>query len=188
MNEKTASNYQQPTANERELVREILRGERLAFERFYRRYRQELLGFVVKRVGESDKAEEIAQDTFLGFLDSLPLFSFRSSLKTFLYSIARHEVADHWRRAYAKRVLKLVPMVGEYVAKELYSTEELSQKIDYVYKRLGSEYARILQMKYEEGMSVQVMAKKLKMTVKAVESKLWRARKAFQVAYVAISE
>jgi len=168
---------------DKELVRRILRGEKLAFERFYMAHKQVLWQFVVAKVAAEEDAEEIVQDIFLACLDSLPLYSFRSSLKTYLYSIARHEVADYWRRKYAKRVLKVVPLIGEHVADELYNTEELSQKIDYVYARLDREYVCILVMKYEEGLSVKMIAKKLRLTVKATESKLWRARQAFQVAY-----
>ncbi|MBI2010518.1 MAG: hypothetical protein HYS86_05105, partial [Candidatus Chisholmbacteria bacterium] len=69
-------------AQERELVREILRGEKRAFGRFYRREKAGLLGFIATRVGNFEDAQELVQDTFLAFLDSLPLFSFRSGLRT----------------------------------------------------------------------------------------------------------
>ena len=168
---------------ERDVVTRILRGERQAFERFYAAHKQALWKFALSKISREEDAEEMVQDIFLAFLDSLPLFSFRSNLKTFLYSIARHEVADYFRRKYAKRVLRVVPILGEHVAEELYTTGELSQKIDYVYARLLPEYARILVMKYEEGLSIKKIAEKLKVTVKAAESKLWRARQAFQMAY-----
>ena len=66
---------------------------------------------------------------------------------------------------------------------KLYSTQELSKQIDRVYRALGSEYAKILRLKYEEEMSVKEIARKLKMSIKAVESKLFRARRAFQLTY-----
>ena len=172
--------------DERGLVGKILRGERRVFENFYRQHRFQLRWFILARVGKVADVEELTQDTFLAFLDSLPLFSFRSSLKTFLYSIARHEIADYFRRRYAKRALKLVPIVGELAAKELYSTRELSERIDRVYRQLVPEYARILQLKYEEGLSVKQIARKLEMSVKAAESRLFRARKEFQIVYLAV--
>ena len=87
--------------NDKVLVRRILRGDRQAFDSFYRQHRGELLGFVAKRIGNRSDVEEVVQDVFLALLDSLPLYAFKSSLKTFMYSIARHEVADYFRRRYA---------------------------------------------------------------------------------------
>jgi len=169
--------------NEKLLVKKILRGEKRVFEGFYNTYRGELKRFVMMKVGDRRDAEELVADSFLSFLDSLPLFRFKSSLKTFLFSIARHEVLDYYRRRYAKRALKYVPIVGELVDEKLYSTGELSEQIDKVYKALGGEYSRIIRLKYEEDMSVKQIAKKLKLSIKAAESKLFRARKAFQVIY-----
>lgn len=169
--------------NERKLVEKILRGEKRVFERFYRQNRKELARYVINRVREREDAEEIVQDIFLSFLDSLPIFYFRSSLKTFLYCIARHEVADYYRRCYAKRALKLVPIVKEVMAEKLYSSGELSRQIDRVYRKLMPGQARILQWKYEEGWSVKQIARKLSLSAKAVESRLFRARKTFQLLY-----
>jgi len=165
------------------MVEKILRGERRAFEEFYRKEKKKLEYFVLGKVGNRADAEEIVQDSFLGFLDSLPLFSFRSSLKTFLYSVARHEVADYFRRKYAKKALKYVPIVGELVSRELNTTWELSEKIDRVYGEMVPRMAKVLQMKYEEGLSVKEIARNLKISVKAAESKLFRARKEFQLAF-----
>lgn len=173
---------------EQDLVGRILRGERQAFEWFFRTHRGDLRRFIQSRVSNEADVEELVQDSFLGFLDSLPLFSFRSRLKTFLYSIASHEVADYFRRRYAKRALRLVPIVGEYVAQELYSSRELSERIDRVYRQLMVEYAVILRLKYEEGWSVARIARKMRLSVKAAESKLFRARKAFQMAYLELVE
>lgn len=187
MIKKTIDNRKK-AVDERGLVGRILRGEKLAFERFYQQHKLVLEKYIESRIGNNSDAEEIAQDTFLSFLDSLPLYSFRSNLKTFLYSICKHEIADYFRRKYAKRALRVMPIVGEFVDERLYSTGELSQQIEMVYRRLLPEYTLILRMKYEEGLSVQAIARKLKLSVKAAESKLFRARKAFQVAYSATSD
>ncbi|MBI2010501.1 MAG: hypothetical protein HYS86_05020, partial [Candidatus Chisholmbacteria bacterium] len=100
------------------------------------------------------------------------------------YAISRHEVADYFRRRYAKRALKFVPLVGEVVDERLYRSGELSRRIDLVYTRLLPRYAEILRLKYEEELSVKEIATKLKLKVKAVESRLFRARAAFQAVFV----
>lgn len=181
--EKGREGLEETRMSERVLVDKILKGDKGAFERFYKKHRPELKRFMVMKVGDWQDAEELLQDTFLSFLDSLPLFRYKSSLKTFLWSIARHEVLDYYRRRYAKRALKYVPIFKELVDEKLYSTRELSNQIDKVYKKIGREYTRLLELKYEEEMSVKQIARKLKLSVKAVESKLFRARRVFQKKY-----
>lgn len=175
-------------SQEKELVEGILRGEKQAFGRFYHAEKEKLLGFILRRMTHFEDAQELVQDTFLAFLDSLPWYSFRSSLRTFLYSIARHEVADYFRRRYAKRALKLVPLVGEVVDEKLYRSGELSRQIERVYGKLLPRYAEILQLKYEEELSVKEIATKLRLSAKAVESRLFRARAAFQLAFSEVND
>lgn len=180
---KTQEHKNTKTSREKVLVGRILRGERRAFDGFYRKYKGELLGFVSKRIGNASDSEEVVQDVFLALLDSLPLYAFKSSLKTFMYAIARHEVADYYRRKYAKRALKVVPILGELVKEDLYCTDELSAQVEKTYQKLVPVYARMLRLKYEDGLSVKEIARLFRLTVKAAESKLFRARKAFQAAY-----
>jgi len=52
-----------------------------------------------------------------------------------------------------------------------------------VYQKLRREEVQILRLKYEQGRSVKEIARELNIGVKAAESQLFRARKAFQVAY-----
>jgi RNA polymerase sigma-70 factor (ECF subfamily) len=136
------------------LVKKIIGGDKQAFRWFYKNQELGLGKFVSSKISNKEDAEEVAQDIWLSFLDSLPLFRFGSSLRTFLWSIARHEVADYYRRKYAKRVIKLVPLVDKV---------------------------------YQEN-SVKQIAQKLGASFKTVESKLFRARKAFQMAYLELQE
>jgi len=178
--------------NEKKLAEKIRRGDRQAFRWFYERQKDKLFKFVMGRVGNKEDVEELVQDTWLSFLDSLPLFRFGSKLSTFLLAIARHEIADYWRKKYAKKALKLVPFMERVYTEKLYSVEivsdELIEVVEKVYELISPMQARLLQMKYEEEMSVKEMADKLGISVKAVESRLFRARKAFQKSYIEVQK
>lgn len=58
-------------------------------------YGDALYRFVLTRVRDASAAEEIVQETFVSALSSK--FAGRSSLKTWLFGIARHKVLDHFR-------------------------------------------------------------------------------------------
>ena len=49
--------------------------------------------FVRSQISNYQIAEEIAQDVFIDFIEALRDFE-QSSLKTFLFSIARHKIVD----------------------------------------------------------------------------------------------
>ena len=130
------------------------------------------------------------QDTFISAFDSLPLFSGKSSLFTWFCAIAKHEVADFYRKKKIKTILfSHLPILEELAGRALGPEQELMEaevkkRIEIVFKKLSEGYQQILRLKYVEGYSMAQIAKELGMTFKAVESKLFRARVAFQKEYV----
>jgi len=176
--------------NEKELVKQILKNNKKAIDGFYKAHKPKLLNLILRKVGSHKDAEEILQDTFMSALDSLPLFSFRSSIYTWLCSIAKHEIADFYRRKKLKTIIfSRLPFLKKVVDRALgpelaLQEKEMKGKILATFKNLSEGYSQILRLKYIEGLSMAEIALRLKITVKAVESKLSRARLAFQKQYV----
>ena len=174
---------------EKELINKILTGDKKAINCFYQKYSKRLLNFILLKVDDHKNAEEILQDTFISALDSLPLFHFKSSLYTWLCSIAKHEIADFYRKRKIKTVLfSHLPFLEDLAAQALGPEEYLMEKeakrrIKLVFESLSEGYRQILRLKYIEGYSVAQIAKKFEITFKAAESKLFRARIAFQKEY-----
>ena len=154
------------------------------------KYRQRLTKFVRKRVDNFMDVEEIVQDTLISAMDSLPTFKGKSSQFTWLCAIARHEIGDFYRRKKIKQIVFskcpwLKELVDEALGPELAFQElETKTRILKTFKNISEGYAKILRLKYVEGRSMKEIARKLNLTVKAVESRLTRARLAFQKIYV----
>ena len=133
--------------------------------------------------------EEIVQDTLISAMDSLPTFKGKSSEFTWLCAIARHEIGDFYRRKKIKQIVFsklpwLKELVDEALGPELaYQELETKTRILRTFKNISEGYTRILRLKYIEGLSMKQIADKLNLTVKAVESRLTRARLAFQLEY-----
>lgn len=153
------------------------------------KYRQRLTKFVEKRVDNFLDVEEIVQDTMISAMDSLPTFKGKSSEFTWLCAIARHEIGDFYRRKKIKQIVFsrlpwLKELVDEALGPELaYQELETKTRILKTFKNISEGYTRILRLKYIEGLSMKQIADKLNLTVKAVESRLTRARLAFQLEY-----
>src|SRR3989338_7773982 len=88
---------------ETRLVTRLLGGEEQALQEWVREYEPRLWRFVVKKMKQED-AQEVVQDTLLAALDSLPVWSGKSSLFSWLCGIARHEIADFYRKRRLKTI------------------------------------------------------------------------------------
>ncbi len=163
--------------------------DKLRQELLSRETRKTLVGWVSLKVGSQADVEEIVQETLISAWESLPLFKGRSSLLTWVMSIARHEIADFYRKKKIKQVVfSRLPFLKELVDKALgpelaYQELETKRKILKTFKNLSEGYSKILRLKYIEGLSMKEIATQLNVSVKAVESRLSRARLAFRKEY-----
>lgn len=87
-----------PAAADRDLVVAIRGGDEAAWQTCIDRFEGRLMAFVINRVGDRNLAEDLVQETFLGFMTSLPNYDDATPLESFLFSIAAHKVIDSLRR------------------------------------------------------------------------------------------
>jgi len=76
-------------------------GDRSAATAFIQATQQPVYRFLAHLVGPAE-AEDLAQETYLRAMRSLPRFAARSSAKTWLLAIARRVAADHIRSVVAR--------------------------------------------------------------------------------------
>lgn len=173
-----------------ELIKKVIAGDQAAIKKLYQKYQPRLLNFILLKVRRREDAEEILQEIMISTLDSLPLFKGKCSLYTFICSIAKHEIADFYRKKKIKtfvfsRLPQLESLVSQAFSPERVLEErEFKKEILKTLKSLTEGYSKILRLKYIDDLSYKEIAKKLKKSAKAVESKLARARNAFTKAYL----
>jgi RNA polymerase sigma-70 factor (ECF subfamily) len=87
-----------PSETDRLLVQQIRRGDSRAWDQLIARYEGRLLAFVERRIRDRAASEDVVQETFIGFLNSLPNYDEERELQTYLFTIASHKLTDHLRR------------------------------------------------------------------------------------------
>ena len=87
-----------PSEADRLLISQIRKGDPRAWENLIARFEGRLLAFVERRLRDRAASEDVVQETFIGFLNSLPHFDERRELQTYLFTIASHKLTDHLRR------------------------------------------------------------------------------------------
>ncbi|MCA9037573.1 MAG: RNA polymerase sigma factor [Planctomycetaceae bacterium] len=84
---------------DRQLVKRIRSGEADAWQECIDLYEGRLLAFARTRLQDRSVAEDIVQETFMGFLKALPNYDDRTPLESWLFSIAAHKLVDFLRRS-----------------------------------------------------------------------------------------
>ncbi len=151
------------------LMLEFQKGSREAFAELFERYRDPVHGFFRRRLRDSGRAEELAQETFLAVLRCIARYEPRASFRTYLYSIAFRQLSGEWRRA--KRETQ--PSENEPAALDDPSeTLWLRRAVE----QLDAAHREVLLLREYEQLSYDEIAALLRIPVNTVRSRLFRAR------------
>ncbi|HEX7101031.1 MAG TPA: sigma-70 family RNA polymerase sigma factor [Nitrolancea sp.] len=83
---------------EDKIVARVAAGERQALDTLYQRYAQPLFGYLLTLTSDRGLIEEILQDTFVAAWRAAERFEGHSSVKTWLFGIARRQAHNSLRR------------------------------------------------------------------------------------------
>src|SRR5271168_330794 len=152
------------------LVRRVQARDEMAFREIVERYQAKVFSIIYGILRNHNDAEDIAQQVFAKIYFSIQSFDFRSSLLTWIYKITVNECYDYLRK---KRVRKLVyeSDFSEEDAQRMQNTEAATDQTpsvdtqpvrkDLIVKllsRLSAEDRSLLELKEEEGHSVEELA------------------------------
>ena len=87
-------------------------GDAGAFETLYTRHRARLFRFVLRSIKSRAIAEELYQEIWMRVIEARATYTATARFTTWLYTIARNRMVDHWRRA----GLSLVSLDSEELA------------------------------------------------------------------------
>ena len=79
------------------LVEQIRDGSQPAWRQLIERFGGRLLAFARSRIARFADAEDLVQETFIGFAQSLPHYDSGRSLETYLFTILRYKLCDQLR-------------------------------------------------------------------------------------------
>ena len=80
------------------LIERIRSGDADAWRDLIDRFEGRLLAFVDSRLNNRAASEDVVQESFVGFLNSLPNYDGRRSLESYLFSICAYKMTDYLRR------------------------------------------------------------------------------------------
>ena len=174
------------------LVRQVRAGDAQAWRQLIEKYEGRLLAFVDSRLRDRAASEDVVQETFIGFLTSLPHYDEKRDIEAYLFSIAAHKLTDHLRKQGRRpidqfgsddhgRPLDEVPGDGRPAssiarsderqrAEEKLLTDALGQLVKEWLARADYDRLRCLELLIVKGWANKDVAKYLDLTEQAVAS------------------
>ncbi len=160
--------------------RRFLDGDESAFEEIVLTYREGLVFFIGRIVGDTATAEDIAIDVFADVLLHRYRYHFKTSLKTYLYMLGRSRAIDCVRR---KNRIKTVPLSdAENEISEDHSPEdtvlkdETKRLVHNALRCLPEDMRLAVHLVYFEELSYEETAKIMKKTKKQIDNLVYRAK------------
>ncbi len=161
---------------------EAIQGNEEAYCRLVEHYQKGVFNLCYRMLGNRQEAEDAAQEVFWRAYRALHRYDPTRSFQTWLLSIASHFCIDQQR----KRRLNLVeidtPFEETYhdnspTPESVYNHNEQASQIEELMNELKPTDRAALVLRYYQQMSEKEIADTLSLSVSAVKSRLFRARK-----------
>jgi len=130
-------------------------GDPRCFALLYEHYFAEVFRFILRRAGDRDMTADLTQQTFLKAMLALPKYEFRGTpFRAWLYRIALNELRMHWRKR-KEVVIDMSFAEVRGLSEELGTDmeDERIQQLAHAMGRLPSGKARLIELRFMDGLS-----------------------------------
>lgn len=158
-------------------------GDKAAFGRLVEAYQRPVYNLTYRMLGNPEEAEDAAQEAFLRAYARLKQYDPDKKFSTWLFSIANHHCIDRLRKRRATFVSiddnpVLQNLEGDAPRPEPMAVAlERNREVQSLLGQLEPDYRTPLILRYWEEYSYEEIADAMDITVSAVKSRLFRARK-----------
>lgn len=172
-----------------EQIVEMAKTDDRSFEILYNHYFPKIYGYIYKRVGSTEIAEDIVSDTFLKVFCNLKKYNYQGySFSAWIYRIATNNLVDYYRKSGRSKEIKIDSIQG-------FSDEENPspfEKVASVYERsivrsaiscLSEKDQKVLYLKFFAELDINEIAKTMQISENNARVLVHRAIKKFDQIY-----
>lgn len=159
-------------------------------------YSDYLFNYTITRVNDTEKAKDLVQDTFIAGLKSMKNFKGEASERTWLISILKRKIIDHYRKINSNKGKAEIRMSynsddneGDWLeervadpfeknAEDNIENTELGLAIDYCLEKLPAKQAQVFEMKTILNYDTEAICNELDITASNLWVIIHRARTA----------
>lgn len=169
-----------------DLIFAFQEGEMLAFEEIVRRYKDSLMNFVFRFLGDMSESEDIVQETFLRVFRNKSAYKKIAKFSTWIYTIAGNLAKTELRKR-KKRNLYSVSDIGyddkdfeisdETLSPESETNTSMSEEIiQKEIQQLSPKFREVIVLRDIQELSYEEISKIIKVPLGTVKSRVNRAR------------
>ena len=142
-------------------------------EEVFDRYAQRIYRFFYGHVGNREDAEDLTSEAFVKAAKELDVNRPESSVRSWIFTVARTILADYWRRYYRYGSLRpfdndlALPALPELGANG--SSLEAEHRVAEILTALPERYRKVLQLRFLSGMTVRETAQEMEITPENVK-------------------
>jgi RNA polymerase sigma-70 factor (ECF subfamily) len=184
------------------LVKQVLSGNRKAFEGLVRQYEGLVLHIVTPLIGVNEDREDICQDIFTNVYEKLVTFQFKSKLSTWIGNIAYNTSINFLKKKKHILLNDLFPEKSDnesegYSLEKIIEHTELNPEQFIIQKQeiyllleaveqLPEIQKMVLLLFHKEELSIEQISQVTEIPVNTIKSHLFRARKSLKEIFLKI--
>lgn len=181
-----------PSPTDEELIERFQKGEIHAFEEIVARYKDQLLNFVFRFLGNQEQAEDILQETFMRVYRNRHAYRRVAKFSTWIYTIAGNLARTELRKRKRRRLFSISDMGVEdkdyEVSDEGYNPESYvdtllhDEVIQEEINKLSPKFREVIILRDIQELSYDEISKILRIPIGTVKSRVNRARLRLQAS------
>ena len=157
---------------EQRLIERTKKGDKDAFELLVNLYIQALYKYLLFHVKSSTDANDIAQETMLSIWQSIVTYEYRSSFKTWMFSIAKRRLADYYRKNSRNEILPLTDFENVVTIENNLDDSIESMDVEQALTKLNSEDNELVFLVFQAQFSYQEISELLDIPIGTVKSRM----------------
>ncbi len=183
---KTLKTRKKKDVTDEELIAKFQMGDVQAFDVLVRRYKDQLLNFVFRFVGNRSDAEDIVQETFLRVYKNKHYYKEIAKFSTWVYTIAGNLAKTELRRRKRHKIFSVSNFVNEEKDYDIPDTEispdrkvDETIKEDYIQKaieKLPPKFREVIILRDIQGFAYEEISQILNIPLGTVKSRVNRGR------------
>lgn len=178
--------------SDQEVVERARNGKESAFRELIRRYERPVFSLIFRLVRDRERAEDLAQDTFIKVLNALDRYDPSFKFSSWIFKIAHNTALDDLRRKHPETLsidgsphaatsdeleaTVLTPVSVDETPEDFTSSREIGTHIEEAIGRLRVEYRTAILLCHVEGRPYEEVARIMNVPLGTVKTYIHRAR------------
>jgi RNA polymerase sigma-70 factor (ECF subfamily) len=170
--------------SEHELIERLNNGDMGAFREIYRKYVPVMQSFASKFTDRAT-AEDLVQDVFMRIWVSREMSPINESLKAYLFRAVRNRCINHLEHLKVKAGYEAGEMIELQIREaeffqspeQLLIRKEQLEQVRQEIEKLPEKSRKVFKMAYDDGMKAADIAEELHLSVRTVETQIYKALK-----------